>query len=174
MDDMLGGRAIQHREVQSHESELFRGYFKHGIIYKKGGLESGFNHVETNNYNVCRLLHVKGKKNITATEVEIAWDNINKGDVFLLDLGKVIIQWNGPLSNRMERLKGLNLAQDIRDRERGGRAEIGIIEGEDEENSPGLMKAMEAVLGERRGELKEATSDVKADQAQLSSIKLYQ
>uniref|UniRef100_UPI00358FAFE8 villin-1-like isoform X1 n=2 Tax=Myxine glutinosa TaxID=7769 RepID=UPI00358FAFE8 len=173
MDDILGGRAIQHREVQSHESELFRGYFKHGIIYKKGGLESGFNHVETNNYNVRRLLHVKGKKNITAMEVEISWDSINKGDVFLLDLGKVIIQWNGPLSNRMERLKGLNLAQDIRDRERGGRAEIGIIEGEDEGNSPGLMKAMEAVVGERRGELNEATSDVKADHAQLSSIKLY-
>uniref|UniRef100_A0A8C0IQ61 Villin-1 n=1 Tax=Chelonoidis abingdonii TaxID=106734 RepID=A0A8C0IQ61_CHEAB len=48
------------------------------------------------------------------------WNSFNQGDVFLLDLGKLIIQWNGPESNRAERLKGINLAKDIRDRERGG------------------------------------------------------
>lgn len=37
--------------------------------YKKGGVASGFNHVDTNVYNVMRLLHVKGKKHVTATEV---------------------------------------------------------------------------------------------------------
>jgi hypothetical protein len=30
---------------------------------------SGMKHVETNTYNVKRLLHVKGKRNIRATEV---------------------------------------------------------------------------------------------------------
>lgn len=35
----------------------------------------------------------------------MSWDSFNGGDVFLLDLGKVIIQWNGPESNSGERLK---------------------------------------------------------------------
>lgn len=38
-------------------------------------------------------------------EVEMSWKSFNLGDVFLLDLGKVIIQWNGPDSNKQERLK---------------------------------------------------------------------
>lgn len=37
--------------------------------YKKGGVASGMKHVETNSYNVQRLLHVKGKKNVVAAEV---------------------------------------------------------------------------------------------------------
>ena len=35
----------------------------------------------------------------------MTWSCFNKGDVFLLDLGNLIIQWNGPKSNRLERLK---------------------------------------------------------------------
>ena len=50
---------------------------------------------------------MKGKKAVTATEVEFSWKSFNLGDVFLIDLGKIIIQWNGPQSNRMERLKVL-------------------------------------------------------------------
>lgn len=37
--------------------------------YKKGGVASGFHHVDTNTYNVLRLLHVKGRKHVTASEV---------------------------------------------------------------------------------------------------------
>uniref|UniRef100_A0A8B9R0I6 FCP1 homology domain-containing protein n=1 Tax=Anas platyrhynchos TaxID=8839 RepID=A0A8B9R0I6_ANAPL len=105
MDEYLGTVAVQHREVQGHESETFRAYFKQGLIYKKGGVASGMKHVETNSYNVQRLLHVKGKKNVVAAEVEMSWKSFNRGDVFLLDLGQLIIQWNGPESNRAERLK---------------------------------------------------------------------
>lgn len=35
----------------------------------------------------------------------MSWKSFNQGDVFLLDLGQLIIQWNGPESNRNERLK---------------------------------------------------------------------
>ncbi|XP_045152839.1 villin-1 [Echinops telfairi] len=105
MDDFLKGRAVQHREVQGNESEAFRGYFKQGLIIRKGGIASGLKQVETNSYKVQRLYHVKGKRNVVAGEVEMSWKSFNRGDVFLLDLGKLIIQWNGPESNRMERLK---------------------------------------------------------------------
>uniref|UniRef100_A0A674H7F3 Villin 1 n=1 Tax=Taeniopygia guttata TaxID=59729 RepID=A0A674H7F3_TAEGU len=105
MDDHLGSVAVQHREAQGHESDTFRAYFKQGLVYKKGGVASGMKHVETNTYNVQRLLHVKGKKNVVAGEVEMSWKSFNRGDVFLLDLGQLIIQWNGPESNRNERLR---------------------------------------------------------------------
>ncbi|GAB5573985.1 villin-like protein isoform X8 [Prionailurus iriomotensis] len=172
LDDYLGGSPVQHREVQYHESDTFHGYFKQGIVYKKGGVASGMKHVETNTYDVKRLLHVKGKRNIRATEVEMSWDSFNQGDVFLLDLGKVIIQWNGPESNSGERLKAMLLAKDIRDRERGGRAEIGVIEGDKEAASPELMKVLQDTLGQR-SIIKPAVPDEIIDQQQKSNIMLY-
>ncbi|KAM6078165.1 villin-1 isoform 2-T4 [Theristicus caerulescens] len=172
MDDYLGTVAVQHREVQGHESETFRAYFKQGLIYKKGGVASGMKHVETNTYNIQRLLHVKGKKNVVAQEVDMSWKSFNRGDVFLLDLGQLIIQWNGPESNRNERLKAMTLAKDIRDRERGGRAKVGVVDGEDEGASPGLMQVLTHVLGEKR-DIKAATPDDKVDEKLKSSLKLY-
>ncbi|KAL2085121.1 hypothetical protein ACEWY4_018441 [Coilia grayii] len=173
LDEALGGSPVQHREVQANESPIFRSYFKNGLIYKKGGVASGFQHVETNAYNILRLLHVKGTKHITATEVEVSWSSFNKGDIFLLDMGKVIAQWNGPQSSRRERLKAVQLAQDIRDRERGGRAQIGVVEGGREEDSPEVMKVMRAVLGQRSGGVRDAVPDDKPGVGQIGSIRLY-
>uniref|UniRef100_A0A8C8SFA2 Villin-1 n=1 Tax=Pelusios castaneus TaxID=367368 RepID=A0A8C8SFA2_9SAUR len=172
LDDYLDGAAVQHREIQGNESEAFKGYFKQGLIYKKGGVASGMKHVDTNTYNVQRLLHVKGKKNVVAGEVEMSWNSFNQGDVFLLDLGKLIIQWNGPESNRAERLKGMTLAKDIRDRERGGRAQVGVVDSENEAASPELVKILTHMLGERR-ELKPAIPDTVVDQKLKTSLKLY-
>uniref|UniRef100_A0A667ZLP2 Villin like n=1 Tax=Myripristis murdjan TaxID=586833 RepID=A0A667ZLP2_9TELE len=159
LDEYLGGSPVQHREVQGSESSRFKSYFKNGLIYKKGGVSSGFHHVETNFYNILRLLHVKGRKHVTAKEVEVSWNSFNNGDIFLLDVGKAIVQWNGPQSNRQEKLKAVLLAQDIRDRERGGRAQIGIVEGQYEEDSPEWMRIMNGVLGQRTWHLKEAIPD---------------
>ncbi|XP_041102738.1 villin-1-like isoform X1 [Polyodon spathula] len=173
LDNYLGGSPIQYREVQDCESVKFKSYFKNGIVYKKGGLASGFKQVETNMYNIKRLLHVKGRKNFSATEVDVSWNSFNVGDVFLLDMGKVIVQWNGPESNHPERLKGMTLSQDIRDRERGGRAQIGVVDGDNEAASPELMKIMTAVLGQRTGSLKPATPDNRPDLYQKSNVRLY-
>lgn len=173
LDNYLGGSPIQYREVQDCESVKFKSYFKNGIVYKKGGLASGFKQVETNMYNIKRLLHVKGRKNFSATEVDVSWNSFNVGDIFLLDMGKVIVQWNGPESNHPERLKGMMLSQDIRDRERGGRAQIGVVDGDNEAASPELMKIMTAVLGQRTGSLKPATPDNRPDLYQKSNVRLY-
>uniref|UniRef100_A0A7N6BWP7 Macrophage-capping protein n=2 Tax=Anabas testudineus TaxID=64144 RepID=A0A7N6BWP7_ANATE len=128
LDDFMHGAPRQFTEFQNQESVTFLGYFKSGIKYKKGGVASGFHHVETNEANVKRLLHVKGRRLIKATEVDLSWASFNKGDCFIIDLGKDIYHWSGSESNRFERVKTTELAIDIRDNERKGRAEIHMIE----------------------------------------------
>lgn len=56
---------------------------------QRGGVASGFQHVVINDMNVKRLLHIKGRWAIRATEVEMSWSSFNKGDCFIIDLGKV-------------------------------------------------------------------------------------
>ncbi|XP_005802408.1 adseverin-like [Xiphophorus maculatus] len=128
LDDFLGGGPVQYREVQNYESNTFLGYFKSGIKYQKGGVASGFKHVVTNDMNVKRLLHVKGRRAIRATEVEMSWSSFNKGDCFIIDLGKDVYQWCGSECNRFERLKASQVAIDIRDNERNGRAKVHMVE----------------------------------------------
>jgi hypothetical protein len=114
LDDYLRGLPTQHRECEGAESKHFRGYFKGSLIVKEGGVKSGFNHVETNHYAIRRLLHVKGKKHVHAREVPMTWNSVNDGDVFILDVGQGLIQWNAPKSNRQEKLKAAELARNIR------------------------------------------------------------
>lgn len=52
-------------------------------------MASGFQHVVTNDMNVKRLLHIKGRRVVRATEVDMSWSSFNKGDCFIVDLGKV-------------------------------------------------------------------------------------
>uniref|UniRef100_A0AAQ4P0P8 Scinderin like b n=1 Tax=Gasterosteus aculeatus aculeatus TaxID=481459 RepID=A0AAQ4P0P8_GASAC len=128
LDDFLGGGPVQYRELQNAESNTFLGYFKSGIKYQKGGVASGFQHVVTNDMNVKRLLHIKGRRAIRATEVEMSWGSFNKGDCFIVDLGKDIYQWCGSECNRFERLKASGVGIDIRDNERNGRAKLHMVE----------------------------------------------
>lgn len=70
--------------------------------------------------------------------------------------------------------QGMLLAKDIRDRERGGRAEIKLIEGEAESNSPQNMDILNNVLGERTSQLTDGPSDEITDQKQKAKLTLYQ
>ncbi|XP_050996111.1 villin-like protein isoform X1 [Acomys russatus] len=78
-------------------------------------------------------------------KVALSWSSFNKGGIFLLDLGKVMIQWNGPKTSISEKSRALTLTCSLRDRERGGRAQIGVVD--DENEAVDLMRIMEAVLG---------------------------
>nr|KAF6476844.1 villin like [Rousettus aegyptiacus] len=169
--EVLGDATVQHREVQGHESDCFHSYFHGGVIYRKGGLASAVNHVETNLYNVRRLLHIRGKKHMSATEVELSWNSFNKDDIFLLDLGKVMIQWNGPRSSISKKARGLSLTCCLQERERGGRAQIGVVD--DQVKATDFMEIMEAVLGCRVGNLYAAIPDGSINQLQKANVRLY-
>nr|XP_006819230.1 PREDICTED: villin-1-like isoform X2 [Saccoglossus kowalevskii] len=144
LDDALGGGPVQCREVQAHESQQFLSYFKDGIMYKPGGMATGFKHVDRD-FHENRMLKVKGKRTPRISEVPIGWKSLNKGDVFILDLGTRIIQWNGSQANYSEKLKGTQTCQRIRDSERGGRAQIVVIEENDRRYEHDFLE----VMGER-------------------------
>ncbi|XP_076985927.1 villin-like protein isoform X2 [Tamandua tetradactyla] len=169
LEEGLGSLTVQHREAQGHESDCFHSYFRQGIM--EGGLAPDLKHVETNMYSIQRLLHIKARKHVSATEVQLSWKSFNKGDIFLLDLGKVMIQWNGPKASTAEKARGLALTCSIRDRERGGRAQVGVVD--DEVQATDLVQIMEAVLGSRVGSLHVAKPYPYINQLQKANIRLY-
>lgn len=65
------------------------------------------------------------------------------------------------------------LSKDIRDRERGGRAEVRVIEGDAESGSPQNMELMNSVLGERTSDLTEGKPDEVVDQEVKANLTLY-
>eukprot|EP00051_Salpingoeca_urceolata_P026376 m.477069 g.477069 ORF g.477069 m.477069 type:complete len:836 (-) comp20747_c0_seq1:704-3211(-) len=129
LDESLGGEPVQHREVQFHETDEFLSLWKShgGIKYLEGGVDTGFKHVDREAFST-RLLHIKGRRNIRTIPVDVKPASLNLGDVFILDAGREIFQWNGPDASRVEKSKGLEVTKQIRDQERGGRAQISIIE----------------------------------------------
>nr|XP_056712977.1 scinderin isoform X2 [Euleptes europaea] len=168
MDDYLGGKPVQHREIQGYESTQFVGYFKGGMKYKVGGVASGFKHVITNDLSARRLLHIKGRRVVRATEVPLSWESFNKGDCFIVDLGTEIYQWCGSTCNKYERLKATQVAMGIRDNERNGRAQLIVV---DEGSEP---KELIKVLG-RKPELQQGddNDDESADITNRRIAKLY-
>ncbi|KAG5281501.1 hypothetical protein AALO_G00072950 [Alosa alosa] len=165
MDDYLGGKPIQYREVQDYESKTFVGYFKSGLKYRKGGVASGFRHVDEE--DVKRLLHVRGRRVVRATEVPVSWDSFNQGDSFILDLGDEIYQWCGSKSNQFERLKATNVSKGIRDNERCGRAKLHICEEGSE------SEKMLEILGEKPDLPETHSEDEKTDTSNRKMAKLY-
>lgn len=135
LDEGLGGGPVQYREVQDHESPTFVALFKNvgGLEYLPGGVESGFRRVDRDAY-VTRLLMVKGKRTVRVREVPLSNASLNTGDVFILDAGLKIFIYNGKDANRGEKVKGIEVANKIRNEERGARAEI-ILLDEDPSNN---------------------------------------
>lgn len=173
MDDHLKGLPTQYRETEGYESKKFKTYFPGGILIKEGGIHSGFNHVEVNDYtDIRRLLHVKGKKNVIAREVPLSWASFNNGDVFIIDIGQGLIQWNAPQSNRQERMKGGQLARCIRDRERGGRIPIVTIDAGTEDGYPQCQELIKGLLGPPPKKFRAAQPDEVTEDA-TKNTKLY-
>lgn len=155
LDEALDDLPIQHREVEGRESSKFSAYFPNGIQYLWGGVASGFNHIESD--DKTRLLHVKGKRKIVATEVAVSWDSFNHGDIFILEHKDQVYQWNGNESNPFERVKACRLANKIAADEKQGKARVRIVE--DCESDDTVPSGMVDALGERPSEISAAVCD---------------
>jgi len=141
LDDKLGGAPIQHREVCGNESGLFLSYFK-GLKVLDGGVDSGFNHVEPESYKP-RLLQIKGvRKNVRARQVDLSCDSLNSGDVFILDNGLTVYQWNGSSAGIFEKTEAAQISRALDD-ERDGQVDIKVItESDDDEDTAAFFELL--------------------------------
>jgi len=148
LDDYInyhtGSDPIQHREIEGAESQAFLALFPKGLTCLKGGHDTGFRHVEAAAYKP-RLLHVKGKKNCVVREVECTTKAMNKGDIFILDIGLEIMQWIGSGAGLGEKSKAVELVNKIRE-ERNGKPTIQVF---DEKLSPPNKKFWEYISGNK-------------------------
>jgi gelsolin len=127
LDAALGGRAVQYREVQGHETEKFLSYFKPCIIPQEGGVASGFKHAEAEEHKT-RLFVCKGKHVVHVKEVPFARSSLSHDDIFILDTKLKIFQFNGSNSSIQERAKALEVVQYIKDTYHDGKCEVAAVE----------------------------------------------
>lgn len=103
----LGSR--HHLEEMGLETDKFASYFKGGIFYLEGGVESGFKHVEPETYTT-KLMLIKGKRYPRVFQVPVQASSLNEGDCFVLDNGLTIYYWDGSEANSREKLKACEIA----------------------------------------------------------------
>jgi len=119
LDDFLGGKPVQHREVDGHESVQFLTYFKDGLRVLSGGFDTGFAHVKPEEYRP-RLLQVHGdKKYIAVSEVPLDVKSLNSGDPFILDKGTDIYIWIPSGAQILEKSRVGQVARAISDERPG-------------------------------------------------------
>ena len=184
LDDSLRGAAIQHREVQEAESQLFLGYFgvprgsaapREGIMYLAGGAASGFKAVEAET-RPTRLFWVKGRaNNLLLKEVKPKRDAMNSGDVFILDSEEGIWQWSGTDSNAHERSKAAAFCASLK-ADRGGKVAVTtLVEGEadGEAEAPAFWRHLPGerkLLGIKVGDIKVKSSAVGGDDEDVKAF----
>ncbi|XWS66337.1 hypothetical protein CRYUN_Cryun05aG0191000 [Craigia yunnanensis] len=127
LDAVLGGRAVQHRELQGHESDKFLSYFKPCIIPLEGGIASGFKKPEEEEFET-RLYVCKGKRVVRLKQVPFARSSLNHDDVFILDTQNKIYQFNGANSNIQERAKALEVIQFLKEKYHEGMCDVAIVD----------------------------------------------
>lgn len=127
LDAALGGRAVQYREVQGHETEKFLSYFKPCIMPLEGGVASGFKHPEAEEYKP-RMYVCRGKHVVHVNEVPCVRSSLNHDDIFILDTENKIFQFNGSNSCIQERAKALEVVQYIKDNYHHGKCDVAAIE----------------------------------------------
>jgi len=168
IDDHFGGKAVQHRETMGHESDQFRSYFPNGLQVLKGGIASGFRHVDTHAEFKVRLMQIKGKKHIQVTEVPCASSSLNSGDVFVLNTFTTIFIWIGKECTAFERNKGGTFASALKEQTHFHQAIVTIEDGGKDDN-----KDFWAALG-GKGPIKTAAqggSDLDADSGKSQGLK---
>uniref|UniRef100_A0A3Q7JFB7 HP domain-containing protein n=1 Tax=Solanum lycopersicum TaxID=4081 RepID=A0A3Q7JFB7_SOLLC len=127
LDAIIGGRAVQHREIQGHESDKFLSYFKPCLIPLEGGVASGFKKPEEEEFET-RLYVCKGKRVVRMKQVPFSRSSLNHDDVFILDSKDKIYQFNGANSNIQERAKALEVIQFLKDKYHEGTCDVAIVD----------------------------------------------
>ncbi|KAI0365699.1 fragmin60 [Pilatotrama ljubarskyi] len=132
LDDHLGGKPVQYREIQSYESPRFLSYFPR-FICLHGGVASGFHHVSApppdNTRRLYRISAIQVPGHATAhlqvREVPAEGSSVVQGDVYVLDMGDRVWQFNTRESAGKERFKAAEFVQSLVN-ERQGQCETTV------------------------------------------------
>lgn len=173
LDDLLDDGPVQHRETMSNESPLFQSYFKSGIQYLSGGIESGFRKVKPEEY-VPRLLEVRRTKRTTkASQVECNVSSMNKGDCYILDMGPKVYKYLGPESSAFEKSSAANLAANIVNG-RQGKSKIANIEDDNDfwETVGGTEADVADALDADAKRAKESPADKSLDKTEVQLFRI--
>lgn len=116
LDELLGGVATQHREIQQQPSDQFMQLFPRLKILS-GGIQSGFRHVEAaeseHKFMLLRIFKHLGSGSTLVHEVEPTWHSLDNDDVFVLDKGDKIFVWQGKKCSPMEKAKAAQVVNDL-------------------------------------------------------------
>lgn len=125
----LHGLPVQYREVQGYESQRFLSYFPR-LISLHGGVSTGFHHVsEPPPLEINRLYQISAsthhgvgastRTHIAIRQVAAEAESLHKGDVFVLDLGTKVLQFNTRDSSGKERFLAADFVRGLVDSRSG-------------------------------------------------------
>ncbi|KDR82859.1 hypothetical protein GALMADRAFT_238469 [Galerina marginata CBS 339.88] len=121
LDDHLHGKPVQFREIQGYESPRFLSYFPR-FICLQGGVATGFHHVsDPLPKNIRKLYRISlsrssstgGHSSLVVREVPATSQSLIAGDVYVLDKGTQILQFNSKASAGQERFKAAEFVQSL-------------------------------------------------------------
>lgn len=142
LDTFLDDKPVQHREVMGHESALLKSYFPDGIETMEGGANTGFRRVPPENYCARLMKFAKEKKgNIAVREIARARQNVTSGDVFLLDKGLKLYQYNGSSSSPMERSKAMQFVGSLKNKR--GEVESEVLDEAETSESHNFFQSLD-------------------------------
>ncbi|KAJ9557914.1 hypothetical protein OSB04_012528 [Centaurea solstitialis] len=123
LDGVLGGRSVQYRELQGHETDMFLSYFKPCIMPREREFEE-----HKNRMFICRGKHVVHIKEASPSFVPCARSSLSHDDIFILDGKNKIFQFNGYNTSIQDRARALEVVQYIKDNYHLGKCDIAAIE----------------------------------------------
>lgn len=155
IDDLLSGKPVQHRELQYSESALFHSYFK-SVTYLNGGIASGFSKAEPEVYKPRLLQMTSIGGTVRVLQVSLRSSSLNDGDVFILDNGMTIYQFNSSKSAVTERIRAARIVSEDILAERDFEPQLTILDGDEVFSNDEFWE----LLGEKLEELPPVDHDL--------------
>lgn len=118
LDCVLGGRSVQHRELQGRETDKFLSYFKPCIIPEQPQRRED----DDKFLYLCRGKHVVHVEQVVFGRTSLSHDN-----VFILETKSKIFQFNGSKTTTQERSKALEIADYLNKNHHDGKCDIATI-----------------------------------------------
>ena len=114
LDASFNGRAVLHRVVQAHETPSFcHAFSNRALMYREGSAGVGSTHEQPPSWP--RLLHVEGVRTGRVTEHTASASEavLHADEVWILDVGDALLQWNGDASHKRERGCALDVCRTL-------------------------------------------------------------